>query len=81
MSVAAFARLVGVRPPYVFQVIKGSCPLAAPQIDRWADALKLAGEEREVFIVAAWLIRTPPLVREYVEGLRKRSGQKATKRR
>jgi hypothetical protein len=66
LTVAAFARLVGVRPPYVHQVLKGSRPLAGRQIDRWADALALTGEDRQAFTVAAWLMRTPPTVRAYV---------------
>jgi len=81
LSVAAFARMVGVRPPYVFQVIKGTCPLAARQIDRWADALALAGQDREEFIMSAWLLRTPPMVRTYVGRLRDAARKPASRRR
>lgn len=81
LSVAAFARLVGVRPPYIFQVIKGVCPLAARQIDRWADALALTGEDREAFIISAWLLRTPPMVRTYVGRLKDAARKQPARRR
>lgn len=38
-------------------------------MEAWADALELHGEERERFLVLAWLTHAPPFVRDYVATL------------
>lgn len=43
--------------------------LAPEHMEAWADALKLHGEERERFLILAWLTHAPPFVRNYVATL------------
>ena len=52
-------------------VLKGrSAP--ADDVAAWADALGLAGDEREEFLVAAGGVRTPEAVKGYVAALEAR---------
>lgn len=64
-SVRSFARKVGVAPANVSKFKRKALP---PQrIEAWADALRLAGAERERFLYLAWWDHTPLFMRERLE--------------
>lgn len=69
-SVAAFAKRLGVTPPYVFQIIKGDTNIPVSKVEKWADALKLTGKEREQFLEAAYLTHCPPYIQDLVRKFR-----------
>ena len=52
--------------------------IAPEHMDAWADALELHGEERERFLVLAWLTHAPPFVRDYVATLEQALAAKGT---
>lgn len=64
LSVREFARMVGVQSGVVSTAKRRT--LNAERIERWANALKLRGPEREQFIQLAWLAHSPTYVRDLV---------------
>ena len=74
LSVAALARRLRVKPPFVFAIRKGERGIPPKRAEAWADALDLTGSERRAFIIAALLPKCPEQIQEYVrelEGRRK----------
>ncbi len=43
---------------YVSKILAGKTRLPAKKIERWADALRLDGDDRDRFIALAWLARS-----------------------
>ena len=62
LSHAAFARMIGVTPPYISQVLSEMRPPPLDSIEHWADVLHLAGERRERFLTEAHLAHCPPVI-------------------
>jgi len=59
----AFAEKVGCSFSLVAKVVEGY-RRPPPQLEAWADAFELAGSERESFLEAGYLLRTPAFIRE-----------------
>lgn len=70
VSLRAIARQVGIGHGLLSLASRGLCPFPVRHVERLADALKLTGTEREVFIVAACLDNAHPILRAYVERLK-----------
>jgi transcriptional regulator with XRE-family HTH domain len=70
LSYAAFARLVGVKPPLVFAIRSGKQRIPKARIAAWADRLDLTGKERVHFLDEAWLSHASEHVRDLVQRLR-----------
>jgi len=64
LSQSAFARMVGGSQAQVSQVLRGVTkpPKDRKRLLRWADALRLEGQERERFLYEADLARSPATV-------------------
>ena len=71
LSARSFALKVGVGTSFLRYVMLGEKPVPPKRIAAWADALELAGEERERFVDEAWLSHCPEYVRGLVARLRK----------
>ena len=69
VSLRAVARRVGVGHGLLSLASRGRCPFQLRHVEKLADALELAGAEREAFIVAACLSNAHPVLRTYVERL------------
>ena len=69
LSQAAFAKRVGVVQGFVGLVATGKVAMPEAKIAPWADALGLAGLEREEFEIAALLTRCPDRIVAYVNEL------------
>ena len=67
LTLRGFAARIGMSPGWVSRVKR--LTIAPEHMEVWADALELHGEERERFVVLAWLTHAPPFVREYVATL------------
>lgn len=67
LSLRGFAALVRVDPSAVLYAKRKR--VAAKRIGPWADALGLAGAQRERFEYLAWCTQTPPLILERVQQL------------
>ena len=76
LTLRGFAARIGMSPGWVSRVKR--LTLAPEHMDAWADALELHGEERERFLVLAWLTHAPPFVREYVATLEQALAAKGT---
>ena len=82
LSLRGFAARIGMSPGWVSRVKR--LTLAPEHMEAWADALELRGEERERFLVLAWLTHAPPFVRDYVATLERAlaaTGKTAVRRR
>ena len=69
---ADFARLVGKAPGVVQFIRLGRRRPPLAQVERWADALVLRGEDRRRFLELAQLEHCPPEIRRLVASLRRR---------
>ncbi len=69
MSLRTVARRVGIGHGLLSLASRGLCPFPVRHVELLADALELAGTEREAFIVAAALETAHPVFRAYVERL------------
>lgn len=67
LSLRAFASRIGMSPGWVSRVKR--LTLAPEHMEVWADTLELKDDERERFLVLAWLTHAPPFVRDYVATL------------
>ncbi len=65
----AFAARVGVSHSTMGRIMQGLRPPDVAKLDAWADALDLAGEEREAFLRAGGLANCPSIVIDYIAGL------------
>jgi transcriptional regulator with XRE-family HTH domain len=70
LSQRAFAELVGMRQGQVNDLVRGRFPMPVRRIEAWADALGLAGDDRDRFREEALLTRAPTEIRDLVERLR-----------
>ena len=81
LSLRAVALRAGMDPSYLNRVRHRERPLPIDRVERLADALELAGDERTAFIEQAHLDIVPDFVRRLIEALREElhlcRGQKA----
>jgi hypothetical protein len=59
LSARAFAKRVNVGTSFLRNVMLGAKPVPENRIEPWAEALELAGEDRERFVDEAWLSHCP----------------------
>jgi hypothetical protein len=69
MSVRAAARKIGLDHAYLVRVLKGTLSLPAKHVAKTADVLGLGGKERDDFVLAADIMRSPERVRKYIREL------------
>lgn len=69
---AEFARRVGKAPGVISFIRSGRRTPPLDQMQRWADAMGLAGAERARFLELAALAHTPPEARQLIARLRQR---------
>jgi transcriptional regulator with XRE-family HTH domain len=68
---ADFAAAIGISAPHASNVIRGRKPLSLKQIDAWADALGLEGQERADFRFAVEVANSPRAIAERLVELEK----------
>lgn len=73
-SLRAFASGSGSSPGHVSNVAKGRHLPPLAKLEQWADALGIAGRERERFLLAGRLEHCPTEIRRYVERLERARG-------
>lgn len=71
MSLRAFARAVEAVPGFIGDCMAGRRRPPPDRLPSWADALKLTGEDRELFLEAGLLARCAPALRDHVATLRR----------
>jgi transcriptional regulator with XRE-family HTH domain len=65
-SPTAFGERVGVSHSTMGRIMQGLRPPDVDQLDAWADALELDGQERETFLLAGALANCPKPALDYV---------------
>ena len=62
-SDAELASSLGISKPHVSNIVAGKKPLSLKQIDAWADALGLEGQDRADFRFAAEVANSPASIK------------------
>lgn len=75
LSLREFARLAKTKQPALSEIKRGVRPVPLARVERWADVLELAGDDRERFLDLAHLTQTPDRIRLLIAGVEQAQGK------